>query len=133
MESKSFKIWDKNNSVPRKERKIIISVRRDRIVFPKETCKAINLKEGMKLTFLQATDNPQLWFLVKSGTDGMRVCQEKNGTMHVKAATMCAELFRLSGSDGAFRVRISTTPETFPKAAGLPAAGYRIYMNEIKK
>ena len=98
MESKSFKIWDKNNSVPRKERKIIISVRRDRIVFPKETCKAINLKEGMELTFLQATDNPQLWFLVKSGTEGMRVCQEKNGTMHVKAATMCAELFRLSGS-----------------------------------
>jgi hypothetical protein len=133
MESKSFKIWNRDNSIPKVEKKNYASIRKDRVVFLRDTIKQMKLHEGMEMAFLQDADNPKLLFMARIEQNGLKVeyCKPDN-CLFIKAPLMCAELFHIVGAQRAFRVRISSVPEAFPKSPGLPPAGYRIYLNEVK-
>lgn len=50
MVSKNFKVWDQDNSVPKVEKKLTVSIRKDRVVFPVETRNALKIGVGQDVT-----------------------------------------------------------------------------------
>lgn len=133
MVSKNFKVWDQDNSVPKVEKKLTVSIRKDRVVFLVEARNALKIGVGQDVTFVQDTDDPMVLFLVRGGQNAMKVATDKSkNLLFVKAPLMCEEIFRLVKATRAFRVRISSVAEAFPKSPNLPAAGMRMYLNEVK-
>ena len=132
MVSKNFKVWDQDNSVSKVEKKLTVSIRKDRVVFPVETRNALKIGVGQDVTFVQDTDDPMVLFLVRGGQNAMKVATDCKNRLFVKAPLMCEEIFRLVKATRAFRVRISSVAEAFPKGPNLPAAGMRMYLNEVK-
>ena len=139
MTTKEFKIWDEFNATSGLGKTII---RQPYIsIAPKgKMSLSTALTEGLKLTqdsriiFVEGDDGS--FFLCKTKDHGLLIIKQK-GERKEKYLQLCANklseyLAQKFGFTKRVHVRVSLIAEAFPKKNDLPAAGYRIYFNELK-
>lgn len=73
-----------------------------------------------------------MFFICKVKDQGMRVNPKKGASSFctLSAPRLSEYVCKLCNRGKRFHVRMSTVPETLPKREGLPAAGFRLYVQE---
>lgn len=136
MTTKTFKIWDEYNSTSglgkTQIRHNFISISpKGKITFNSGICQSLSITDKTRITFVEGDDSS--FFLCKTTDSGLTFNRHKGSKkfQQMGASKLCAYLSEKYGFKQSVRVRVSTVPETFPKQDGLPAAGFRVYLNEL--
>ena len=137
MTTKEFKIWDKRNACahPPRERETspyVSFAPKGMVTISKPACDAMGLTKDSKVIFLEGADDNNVFFICKVKDQGMRVNPKKGASSFctLSAPRLSEYVCKLCNRGKRFRVRMSTVPETLPKREGLPAAGFRLYVQE---
>ena len=138
MTTKSFKIWDEFTATGGGgkcliRQNFITFTAYGKVSFSAGLCSALGLTHESRITFVEGDDGSL--FLCKTINSGLIFGQStsKKNYLQMGARKLCDHLFQTYGFDKSFRARVCVTAEPFPKQEGLPVAGYRIYLNEVKK
>ena len=138
MTTKTFKIWDEQNATGGGgkcliRQNFITFTSYGKVSFSSGLCSTLGLTHESRITFIEGDDGSL--FLCKTINTGLIFGQSKSKKNYLQmgARKLCDHLFQTYGFDKSFRARVCVTAETFPKQEGLPVAGYRIYLNEVKK
>lgn len=137
MTTKTFKIWNEHNSSGGGSRTkakpcFITFTPYGKITFSSGLCEALNLNAQTRITFAEGDDGS--FFVCKTKDSGIFFNKlTKKPAYQIGARKLCEHLFEAYGFQKTFRARVNTSAETFPKQEGMPVAGYRIYLNEVKK
>lgn len=135
----TFKIWDETNSkapkLVKREAYITIGGKNGHISISPYAAEILKLQKASRLIFLEGQGDTPTFFLSKSIQSGVGIkvnsFDKRKAVYYSITAHLLAARFReICHNDGHFRIRMSTVPETLPKGGGLPAAAFRLYVNE---
>lgn len=142
MTTTDFKIWNEYNSTSGLGKTLIrhpyLSIApKGKLSFSVAATEGLKITQDSRIIFVEGNDGS--FFVCKTKDSGLMFCK-KDKTKHSKNyLQLSAPLFseyvaEKFGFEKRVHVRVSLTPETFPKKQqDLPAAGFRLYFNEIKK
>lgn len=137
MESKHFMTWNGLTAVPLKAKEqvnFIIASRSGIMRIGNSLQEKMGLKASDRLEFFQGTENTKEWFVSKSkNPEGLSLrFNQKWKCLYFSAKLMATELLNITKHDSSVKIRVSAVPEAMPKMEGLPAAAFRMYVNEVK-
>lgn len=138
MTTKEFKIWDEQNATgsggkSKIRQNFITFLACGKINFSAGLCKALGITKSTRITFVEGDDGS--FFLCKTKDSGLLIINAKHSHSYLSAGArkLTEHLMEKLGLETSFRARVSIAPETFPRQEGMPVAGYRVYLNEVKK
>ena len=141
MTTTDFKIWDEYNSTTGLGKTLIrhpyLSIApKGKMSFSVAASEGLKLTPESRIVFVEGADGSL--FVCKTKDSGLMFCKKDKSNHSKSYLQLSAQLFseyvaKKFGFEKRVHVRVSLAPETFPKKHDLPAAGFRLYFNELKK
>ena len=142
MTTTDFKIWDEYNSTTGLGKTLIrhpyLSIApKGKMSFSVAASEGLKLTPDSRIVFVEGADGS--FFVCKTKDSGLMFCKKDKSNHSQSYLQLSAQLFseyvaRKFGFEKRVHVRVSLAPEIFPKKQqGLPASGFRLYFNELKK
>ena len=140
MTTTSFKIWDETNTQAPKAIKgdccFTVGVKRGRMRFSLIAAETLTLTKDSHVIFLEGQGDTPTLFVAKTKGRGIPVNYEIKGSKtkrvyySVSASLLVKRISEICHNEDKFKIRMGTVPEPLPKGDGLPAAAFRLYINE---
>ena len=135
----TFKIWDETNTQAPKAVKgdccSTIGVKRGRMRFSLKAAETLALSKDSHVIFLEGQGDTPTLFVAKTKGRGIPINYEVKGKAKhvyysVSASLLVKRISEICHNEDRLKIRMGTVPEPLPKGNGLPAAAFRLYVNE---